>query len=474
MASQQTRLVAAIAAIAAAAASCTHYQRYQAAPLDRGRAPARYAAHGLGAPALARFLADHSVPLGDSAWTTRQLALASLYYRPDLSEARADWRAAQAAAIKAGARPEPQLDASAEKASRPDEGRSSAWTFSLTAGLTLELGGKRSARLARARATEIGARLRLASAAWMIAQDTRLDALAAADAEQRAIDRDAELSQLDTVAALLSARFTAGEVTQSDVARADADAAAAAVARSQAYIARAAARAALARDLAMPVDSAQVRVAPDARSACAMLDSVSIDSLRVLALVTNERVGVGLADYAVSEADLRLAVAAQYPDVTIGPGILWDEGIGRWILSLGTPGIPLATRGPIAEATARRAAAASAVDAVEDSVLAQVDAAVATCRAVGHERSAADSLLASATRALDIASGAFHRGEVGQTDVAFARLALVRAESAVHENAGRDAAAGASLEAAVGRWLGARQIPWPDVTVPPDTAGAAP
>lgn len=474
MTGRQTRLAAVIAAIAMAAASCTHYQRYRAAPLDRGSPATRYAAHGLGAPALARFLADNATPLGDSVWTARQLALASLYYRPDVSEARAEWRAAQAAAITAGARPGPQVDGSVEQASRADEGRSSTWTFSLAAGLTLELGGKRSARVARAQAAELGARLRLATAAWTIAQDTRRDALATADADQRATDRAAELAQLDTVAALLVARFRAGEVTQSDVARADADVAAAALARSQASIARTAARTALARDLTMPVDSLSIRVAPDSESSCATLDSLAVDSVRVMALVTNERVGVGLADYAVAEADLRLAVAAQYPDVTVGPGILWDQGIRRWILSLGTPGIPLRTKGPIAEATARRAAQASAVEAIEDSVLADVDAAVATCEAVGHERTAADSLVQSATRALTLASGAFARGEVGRTDVAFARLALVRAQSGLHENAARDAAAGASLDAAIGRWLGAPSIRWPDLTAPPDTAGAAP
>ncbi|HSC30841.1 MAG TPA: TolC family protein [Gemmatimonadaceae bacterium] len=465
--------VAVCAAVVATAASCARYQHYAAAPLDRSTENARYRAHGLGAPAVSRFLAAGGVPLGDSGWSTRQLALASLYYRADVPQARAELRAAQAAEITAGARPAPTADVSAERASRPDEGRSTTWSFSLAAGLTLELGGKRSARLARARAAATGARLGLEREAWDIAQHTRFDALAVVDADRRAADRAAESSQLGMVASLLGARYRAGELSAAEVARADADRQAATVDGARAEVDRVAARAALARDLAVPADSvASVRVIPDARSACTRLDSLSADSLRALALVTNARVGVALAGYAVAESDLRLAVGNQYPDVTIGPGILWEQGIRRWVLSLGTPGIPLQTRGPIAEATARREARAAAFRLAQDSVLAAVDSAAAVCGAVGAERAAADSLVSASTRTLDAASRAFERGEVGETDVAFARLAFVRARSGLHDAEGREAAAGAALEAAVGRWLTGPPVQWPDLAAPPDSSGA--
>ena len=123
----------------------------------------------------------------------------------------------------------------------------------------------------------------------------------------------------------------------------------------------------------------------------------------------------------------------------------------------------LQTRGPIAEARARREARAAAFQLAQDSVLGAVDSAAAICGAVGAERAAADSLVGASTRALDAASRAFQRGEVGETDVAFARLAFVRARSGLHEAEGREAAAGAALEAAVGRWLTGPPVQWPDL-----------
>lgn len=457
-----------LAVLSAPAIACAHYQHYQPLGIEPRREAVIYRARQLDDAELVQFLNAQGVRVSDTGWTSRELALVALYYRADLSELRGELAAARAAEITAGARPAPSAGLSVEHAAKVDEGKSTPWSVSLTAGLTIELGGKRAARIARARASALGARLRLDATGWEISQRARMAAIAVTEGTQSLADERVEVEQLRTVAQLLRTRFTAGEISGAEVARADADLQSASVQLAQSARTNTEARSALAQALAVApsaVDS--VAVESDNQSACAVLDTIGRDSLEALALRSHDAIGVALADYAVAEADLRLAIAQQYPDITIGPGILWDEGVRHWVLSLATPQLPVQITGPVAEARARRAAQAARVVVVEDSVLASVDSSASACRNVTPEVAVADSLVGETRRALDLAESAYQRGEVGRTDVAFAQLGLVRAEHTRRVAALRSSTAGAALEGAVGHWLTGPSIRWPDLTIAP-------
>ncbi|HEX6964359.1 MAG TPA: TolC family protein [Gemmatimonadaceae bacterium] len=447
------------------AGACARRQSYRPAPIAPVAEAERYADRRLRDPALARFLAEHEAALHDSAWSSRQLALAALYFRADVTEAQRTLAAARAAEITAGARPAPSATATADRAERPDEGNPTPWSFSLTAGWTLELGGKRAARIAHARAVTLASRLRLEADAWEIAQSARQAAVVALGAKRELADASAERAGLDSVRTLLHARFVEGRLTSTDVARAETDVQTSAVAVADAARANTAARIALARTLAVPlreVESLPIR--EESNSACAALDTLAPDSLEARALTTRADVGAALADYSAAEADLALAIAQQYPDITIGPGIAWEQGIQRWVLSLAIPSIAVnRARGPIAEARARRAAQAARVAFVQDSILAAVDSSVAACRTTRADVASADSLV-SATRAqLALANAAYQRGEIGQTEIAFAHLAVRRAERTREEAVRRGVLAGIMLEQAAGSWLSGPPIRWPDL-----------
>jgi outer membrane protein TolC len=97
------------------------------------------------------------------------------------------------------------------------------------------------------------------------------------------------------------------------------------------------------------------------------------------------------------------------------------------------------------------------VRAREGSVAAAVDGEVAMCRGVRGGIAVADSLVRDMGRAVDAARAAYDRGETGQTEVAIAELALVRAHRVARMAAVRRVAAGAALDRAVGRWVGLRE-----------------
>ncbi len=278
------------------------------------------------------------------------------------------------------------------------------------------------------------------------------------------LDADAEVLAVREVLQLMRARYAEGRVSVADVARDESTVRAAALAVVQARRTQGDARATLARALAVSVAATErvsVRAATDP-GACAAAAVQGADSLQAFALQHRFDLGAALAEYTVVEGDLRIDVAGQYPDLTIAPGLAWDQGVRRWTLGLGTPGIPVArNRGPIAQARARREAQAARVRVAQDSVLADVETALAGCRSADAEIAANDSIRRTAERSVGLATAAFTRGETGRAEVALARLALMRADRGTRQAVARRTAADVAVERAVGAWLSDAPRAWP-------------
>jgi outer membrane protein TolC len=460
--------------------SCGRFQSYSPAPVAEPSLNG-FVQRRLDDPALAQFLTAQNAGATATGWSPQQLALAALYFHPALREQAAAVDVARAAEVTAGTPPPLTLSAEVSRAARVDEGKSTPWSVSLLAGLTFEMGGKRAARRARARAFTLASMLRLQAAGWQLgAVDAARAAVRALGADRALADADSEHTALAELATLVRARYGEGQVTLADVAQAETEAQRALVTAAEARRARTTARLALARALAVPlraVDTLPLRA--DTGRACTAAAPASFDSLGTLALRQRYDLGEALADYAVAEGDLRVEIARQYPDLTIGPGIAWDQGVARWMLSLATPGIlRKVNRGPIAESRARRVAEARRVATIQDSVLVAVDSAAAVCRDASREAEATAALVEASTRSLALAQGAYARGETGATEVAFARVAVLRAVRAQHAAAERALEAATALESVLGAWpSGGPRWPGPteltDLTTAVTTADTA-
>jgi outer membrane protein TolC len=449
--------------------------RYQPAPLpdaQPGQAVGGFRSRRLDDPGLKSYIGRVLGADTGRAWTEDRIALAALYFRGDLAVASAAIDEARADEITAGAWPPFAAEGSLSRTARPLENTESRWTESISATATLELGGKRSARKAAARAEMLAARLSLDATAWQLANEGRAAELDAVGADGAATDAVAELDAARTLTELLHARYAEGQMALSELARSDADARAAAVAAAEAQRLRTDTRVALAQALGVEfdrVDTLTLR-APEV-SSCAVFDSLATvagepaahDSLAIGALRDRADVGVALAEYTVADAGVRLEVAKQYPDLTLGPGLLWDQGIPGWIVNVALPSILSGrNRGPIAASEARRDAQGARVEMLQDSVLGAVGGAIAGCRGLRVLVATTDSLVAATQRSADLADSAFQRGETGRTEVAIAQLARIRAIHTYHAAVARYLAAGAALDRAAGRWIGLiSRGPWP-------------
>jgi len=444
--------------------------RYQPRPIDPALHAVEYRARRLSDPSLRAWVARHAGAPEAGRWTDAQLAVVALAHRADLERARRDWLAARAGLAAAGTRPAPGVQADGERAVSGRE-ESSPWVVSLAGLFTVELGGKRDARLQAARAREAAAEAELALMVAGTLRRVREAALAVRQAED---DRRLAVTAFEAIRRVEErerGRYEEAALGSGEVARTAADAAAArgeaAVADRDALLARAD----LAGALAVPATELRdLTLEPSPHAGCAWGEATGADSLAALALVRRAEVARALAEYAAAEADLRSRVAARFPDLELGPGFIWDQGVNRWTLALALPALlGIRTRGPIAAAEASRFAAAARVAEVQDDIFAQTVRALEGCRGAAIERAVADSQRVAVARVAALARAAYDRGETGRLELARAELLQARAAAAERAAGRRLERAGLELELAAAEWRGTEAVRWPDPRVEPFT-----
>jgi outer membrane protein TolC len=442
------------------AAACA---RYEPSPVDPAVHTSEYRGRRIEDSAVVAQVTRYAGAPATDRWTDRQLAVAALTNRADLERARRDWLAANAGVRTAGVRPAPGVLGDVERAFSGGGGES-PWVVSVSALFTIELGGKRAARVQGAQARETISESELIRSAIETRARVRSAALAVVHAEESAGETERIYQALLSVAQLERGRFQEAALESSELARTGAELALARVDVAAAERDLVSARAALAGIVAIPPAALRdVRIEASPVHGCAWADSVGVDSLLGLAALRRVEVSRVLGEYALAESEVRLQVARQRPDLELGPGYIFDQGIHRWTLGFALPALfRFLDRAPIEQAEAERAAAAAKVSEVQDGVLAEAGEAAESCRAAAGESGVADSVGAAAKELVTIASGRYERGEAGRLEPARAELAAARAAAAQQAARRRLQLAGLAVEAAAGEWRGPAAEAWPD------------
>lgn len=413
------------------------------ADLSVERSAAALEARTLVDPALHRFLVDNLGRDPGQTWDFESLCWVAFYYHPSLQLARAQWATARAAERTAHARPNPTLTLTPGYDFTHQPGVS-PWMPSIGLDFLLPTNGKRARQQDMAAADADAARLAVYATVWQARSDLRK-----ALADTTTAGRRAELLRRQSdvqheLLALLEQRFTAGSIAAADVSvtrtawfRAEA---AAADAANQAEVARAH----LASALGVPAAALNGVELPEVPMAPAMNDE-ALTTAKRLALISRADVLGALAKYRSADAALALESAKSVPDIHLGPGYQWDQGLSKWTLGL-TVELPIFNRneGPIAEAVARRAEAAAQFNLVQSQALAAIETALAAQRAAEAQLRRAHALRDEVERQAAFvrqrqAAGAADRVELGsaQLDVATADATLLDAEAAAATASGQ-------------------------------------
>jgi outer membrane protein, heavy metal efflux system len=176
--------------------------------------------------------------------------------------------------------------------------------------------------------------------------------------------------------------------------------------------------------------------------------------VRDLALQNRADILGALADYAATQSALQLEIARQYPDIHFGPYYQYNQGDHQFTLQV-TAELPVLNQnqGPIAEAEAKRSAAAAQFLALQAKVMTQIDSAVAAYRVTRENLTALESLAAAQKKQNEAVAAQMRAGAAAQLDVLNSRLELAAGELAQLDGRVKLQQAFAALEDAAQRPL---------------------
>ena len=434
----------------AAVAGCAHFESQ---PLSPEKSAAQFDARRLDDPGLKIFLTQN---LGHEPknwpqqnWNFHELTLVAFYFHPSLEVARAQWRVAEAGIKTAGGRPNPTLSVTPEYNTTTLV--PSPWGPSVSFDVPLETMGKRSKRIATAEKVAESARFSFASAAWQVRSGVRASLLDFQMAGMRAEWLQRQLAHQQQIVKRLQQRFEAGAISRAELTpmqialhKTQLD-----LGDAQSKEAEAHSRLAEALGLSTAALADQEFEADFSTREVSQLTSAAA---RRVALQSRPDILSALADYAAAEADLRLEIAKQYPDMHLNPGYQFDQGDNKWSLGL-TVELPILNQnqGAIAEAEARRKLSAAKFAQLQAQVIGEIDRAVAGWRVAQAQLNASSELLTAQQEQQKSVAAQLQAGASDQLDLLNAELELMSAQLAQLDNQMKFQSAFGALEDALQR-----------------------
>jgi outer membrane protein TolC len=420
-------------------AGCAHYSPQR---LEPEKSAAQFDACRLDDPGLENFLAQNLGQVPQSwpleKWDLNSLTLAAFYFHPDLEVARAQWRVAEAGALTAGARPNPSISFSPGYDTQIP-GNYSPWLIPVTLDIPIETAGKRGKRIAEAEKMAESARWSFVTAAWQVRSNVRDALLDFEMSGRRAALLQKQFAAQTEIVKQLQQRLDAGAMARPELTTAQIALNKSQLDLSAAQAKRADARSRLAQALGLSL-AALDDVKLEADFSAKVPAALTTAEARSLALHSRADILGALADYAAEEADLRLQVAKQYPDLHLGPAYAWNNGNAgdsQWSLGV-TLELPILdqNQGPIAEAEARRKLAAAKFAALQAQVSGAIDRAVAGLAAARKQLQTGATVLAAAEAqqksvAAQVQAGAAERLDLSSAEIELntVRLAQLDGES---------------------------------------------
>jgi outer membrane protein TolC len=365
------------------ALSACALQHVPPAPLEPVSSQTAFLQRSLTDTATRELLAQRNIDVSiwpPARWAPEPLVLAALPRHPATAQARARADLARAQLQTAGLTPRTILSPEIEHTNERDAGQS-AWSVGLALDLALTGASVREARIERARLLADAALLDEADTAWSVrsAAQRALIELWAASAEMTLLDRLVAAQR--EAQAIMHKRYALGaadalELTATRTATAQAESRYVLAEQRQLR-----ARGDLAQALALPLSSIDaLQIDFSAFDTPPPLPAAGV--LRAGATLDRIDLRRALARHAAAEAALTIELRAQYPEIRIKPGLLWDQGATVWQLGASLPLFAAARQaGPIAEAVARRDLATQDFLALQAQALIALDHARTRVRA---------------------------------------------------------------------------------------------
>ena len=388
-------------------------------------------------------------------WGLTELTYSALFFHPDLNVARAQWRAAQSTEITAAQRPELGVNAEAQKHSKADG--VSPWTYSLGIDVPIVTAGKREAKIAQARNLSEASRIEIAQTAWQVRARLAKSLLDYQFAIQQSAVLNNEVKLRSAIVDMLQKRVDMGMASNIEL--------------STARIALQKAEQALNAELGR-IPSLQANLASNAglplttfkqlviKKTADKASLVQTDLLQYEALLNRLDVRAALARFDAAEAKLRLEILKQYPDLTLSPSRVFDQGDQIWSLGFSSLlSLINKNRGLIAEATAQRELQIAQFEALQAKVIGDLNQTKAGYLASLESQEKATTVLLSQQKRTQRTQQQFEAGFSDRLALTSAQLENLTAEQNVLQSGYKVEIAKLALEDTIQRPLGDFNMP---------------
>lgn len=355
------------------------YQQYQPHPLAAEQGIVSFRVHDIQDSGFLAYLQESGYESVPGQWSWQELMLCTLYFHPDLDVARAQLNRAMASISTAAQRPNPGISGGAGHRNEPG----ATQVYSLGFSIPIETAGKRQARIDLATQLSESARLNIAQTAWNLRYRLLSSWIEFNAAHQVLSTLEQESALREKIVSMLTERLQAGMISSVELsnARLQWQKVQQSLVEERGKIDEL--KTQLASNTGLPLekfDQLKLKLASTDELLAVQRDMELTNPLNPsaqdAALLNRVDIRASLASYAASEAQLRLEIARQYPDIRLEPAYNYEEGFHIWSLGISSLLHLLhQNQGQIAEARALRETEAAQFEALQARVIAAMDSA---------------------------------------------------------------------------------------------------
>lgn len=413
--------------------SACGFQEYIAKPIDQSAVTQKIASRQANSEQFQQYLLNNgysSDQLPIQQWQLDDLIYCALFFNPSLDIARAQWRSAEAARLTAAEMRLPTVGGEYSKSNNASE-EISPHAYGLSIDLPIETANKRNIRIESAQHLSEAAKLRIAQSAWQLRNDVSIT-FNEYQSNRQLIDLlTKEQALRQDIVSIYQKRIDFGESSSVELSKAKLQlqtlsATLQARQRNQLVL-----LSKLANLVGLPLNQVEQMQIADRQRIDTLNTGMPAD-LQTTALLNRLDLRIALERYAVAEAKLKLEIAKQYPDIVIKPSYAYDFGDKIWSLGLsGLMTILTKNKLAIAEATQLREVEAKQFEALQTSVISEINIANAKLAQARQLLDNQIKLLLQQKTNTERMQRRLRAGEIDRLELSYAKLEEVLAEQNV-------------------------------------------
>jgi len=411
------------------------FQEYIAKPIDTAALTQKIAGRRADNALFHQYLINNGYSparLPIQQWQLDDLIHCALFFNPSLDIARAQWRSAEAAKLTAAEMRLPTIGGQYSKSNNASE-EISPHAYGLSIEIPIETANKRNIRIESAQHLSEAAKLRIAQAAWQLRSNVAKTFNEYQANRQQIKLLSKEQAYRQEVVAIYQKRIDLGESSNIELSKAKLQLQTLNTELESKQRNHLVLLSGLASSLGLPLAQLeQMQIADTADTKTPGMPATATPApadLQSQALLNRLDIRIALERYAVAEAKLKLEIARQYPDIVISPSYAYEFGDKVWSLGLsGLMTILTKNKLAIAEATQLREVEAKQFEALQTSVIAEVNVANAKLSQSMQLLDNQNSLYRQQQANTRRMESRLRAGEIDRLELSYAKLEEVLAE----------------------------------------------